>query len=392
MITALAGARILTPDEEIERGSVLIEDGVIIAVGPDVSPPPGAEVSELPNLTLAPGFIDLHVHGGGGFSLATTDPEEIRAYARWAATKGVTSFLASVYGETAERAMACLRTVAETAGPVEGGANLLGAHLEGPFLSPKRRGALPRRWLRAPDVALLRRFVGAAAGHLRVLTLAPELRGAGDVLAAVLAEGIVVALGHSDAGYEQARAAFEGGATHVTHAFNAMRPFHHRDPGLLGAALESPQVTLELIADGVHVHPAAARLLARAAGSARVALVSDAVPAAGLTEGSFEIGRRRARLSAGRVLLPDGAIAGSAITMDGVVRNAVSWGLAGLADGVGMASSVPARVLGLDAHKGRIAPGYDADLVALDGELEAVMTWVAGQPVHLRPDTSGWQG
>lgn len=389
MTTALVGARILTPDEEIERGTVLIEDGVIIGVGPDVRPPPGAQVSELPNLTLAPGFIDLHVHGGGGFSLATTDPGELRAYARWAATKGVTSFLASVYGETAERAEACLRAVAETAGPVEGGANLLGAHLEGPFLSPKRRGALPRRWLSPPDAALLRRFVEAAAGHLRVLTLAPELGGAGDVLAAARSERIVVALGHSDAGYEQARAAIEAGASHVTHAFNAMRPFHHRDPGLLGAALESPGVTLELIADGVHVHPAAARLLARAAGPGRVALVSDAVPPAGLSEGSFGSGRRRARLVADRVLLPDGTIAGSAITMDGAVRNAVRWGLAGLGDALRMASSVPAGVLGLEARKGRIAPGYDADLVALDEELEPVMTWVVGQRVHLCPDTSG---
>jgi len=385
MTTALVGARILTPDEEIERGTVLIEGGLIAAVGPEVRPPPGAQVSELPNLTLAPGFIDLHVHGGGGFSLATTDPEEIRAYARWAATKGVTSFLASVYGDKVDSAAACLQTVARVAGPMEGGANLLGAHLEGPFLNPKRRGALPRRWLCPPDVALLGRFVEAAGGHLRVLTLAPELSGAGDLLAAACAEAIVVALGHSDATYEQAQAAVQAGASHVTHAFNAMRPFHQREPGLLGAALESPHVTLELIADGVHVHPSAARLLVRAAGPARVALVTDAVPPAGLSEGSFGIGRRRAHMSAGRVLLPDGTIAGSAITMDAAVRNAVGWGLAGLGDALRMASSVPARVLGLDHRQGRIAPGYDADLVALDEELEPVMTWVGGRLVHFWP-------
>lgn len=382
MTSALIGARILTPDEEIERGTVLVEDGVIVAVGPDVRPPPGAQISELPSLTLAPGFIDLHVHGGGGFSLATTDPEELRAYARWVVSKGVTSFLASVYGETVEAAMGCLRAVAQAAGPVEGGANLLGAHLEGPFLNPKRRGALPRRWLCAPDVALLRRFAEAAGGHLRVLTLAPELPGAGEVLVAARAEGIVVALGHSDATFKEGRAAVEAGASHVTHAYNAMRPFHHREPGLLGAALESTNVTLELIADGVHVHPSAARLLVRAAGPARVALVTDGVPPAGLSEGSFRVGRRTARVSGDRVVLPDGTIAGSAATMDIALANAVRWRLADPAGAVRMASSVPARVLGLDDREGRIAPGYDADLVALDDELEPVMTWVAGRLVH----------
>ena len=390
MLTALTGARILTPDDEIGRGAVVIEDGRILEVGEGVRPPPQAMVTELPDTTLVPGFIDIHVHGGGGFSLATPDPEEVRSYARWVAVKGVTSFLASVVADTPDEGEAYLRAAAQAAGPVANGAELLGIHLEGPFVNTVCRGALPESWLRTPDVGLFRRLVDAAGGRLRVLTLAPELAGARAILEEATAAGCVVALGHSDAGYEEAREAFAAGARHLTHAFNAMRPFHHREPGLLGAALESHAVTVELIADGVHVHPAAARLLLAAKGAANVALVTDGVAPAGLSEGVFHTGGREARLSQGRVTLADGAIAGSAATMDVLVRNVVEWGLVPLVDAVRMASTVPARILGLEGRKGRIAPGYDADLVALDEELEVVMTWVGGRMLHSQP--KGWQG
>ena len=384
MHTALTSARVLTPDEEIERGTVVIEDGRILEVGADLRPPPGAEVTQLPGTTLVPGFIDIHVHGGGGFSLATPDPEEIRSYARWVVAAGVTSFLASVVAGTPEECEASLRAVAGVAGPVAGGANLAGAHLEGPFVNHVRRGALPESWLRAPDPALMRRFVDAAGGHLRLLTMAPELPGAGAVLEEALRAGCAVALGHTDASYEQAREAFKAGARHLTHAFNAMRPLHHRAPGPLGAALEADGVTVELIADGVHVHPVAARLLLLARGTANIALVTDGVAPAGLPQGAFRLGGQEAQLSQGRVTLPDGTIAGGAATMDTVVRNIVEWGLAPLSEAVRMASTIPARVLGLGDRKGRIAPGYDADLVALDTELAVVRTWVGGQMVHKR--------
>ncbi len=384
MHTALTGARVLTPDEEIELGTIVIEDGRILEVGADLRLPPGAEVTQLPGTTLVPGFIDIHVHGGGGFSLATPDPEEIRSYARWVVAAGVTSFLASVVAGTPEEGEASLRAVAQVAGLVAGGANLAGAHLEGPFVNHVRRGALPESWLRAPDPALMRRFVDAAGGHLRLLTMASELPGAGAVLEEALHAGCAVALGHTDASYEQAREAFKAGARHLTHAFNAMRPLHHRAPGPLGAALEADGVTVELIADGVHVHPVAARLLLLARGTANIALITDGVAPAGLPQGAFRLGGQEAQLSQGRVTLPDGTIAGGAATMDTVVRNIVEWGLAPLSEAVRMASTIPARVLGLGDRKGRIAPGYDADLVALDTELAVVRTWVGGQIVHQR--------
>jgi N-acetylglucosamine-6-phosphate deacetylase len=379
MIAALTGARVLTPDEEIEGGTVVIEDGRILQVGEGLRPPPQATVTELPDTTLVPGFIDIHVHGGGGFSLATRNPEEVRSYARWVVAKGVTSFLASVVADTPGEDEAYLRAAAQAAGPVSDGAELVGIHLEGPFVNSVRRGAIPESWLRAPDVDLFRRLANAAGGRLRMLTLAPELAGARALLEEAAAAGCIVALGHSDASYEVAREAIAAGARHLTHAFNGMRPFHHREPGVLGATLESQAVTAELIADGVHVHPAAARLLLAAKGAANVALVTDGVAPAGLSEGTFRIGGREARLSQARVTLADGTIAGGAATMDALVRNAVEWGLAPLTEAVRMASTVPARIVGLEGRKGRIAPGYDADLVVLDKGLEVAMTCVRGE-------------
>jgi len=381
MTKVLAGARVLTPEDEIDGGSVIVEGGRIVEVGAGLSPPSGAEVVDLRGLTLAPGFIDIHVHGGGGFSLATGDAGELRSYARWVVAHGVTSFVASIVGETLEEGEAALRAVAEVSGPA-GGAELLGAHLEGPFVSPERRGALPEGWLRPPDAGLLGRYLEAAGGRLRLLTLAPELPGAAALLEQAVRAGCVVAVGHSDATYQEARDAFARGARHLTHAFNAMRPFHHREPGPLGAALDTEGVSVELIADGVHVHGAAARMVVRAKGIDGVVLVTDGVPPAGQSEGTFRIGGRGARLAEGRIALPDGTIAGSAATMERVVRHVVAEGIATAAQAVRMASTVPAGVLGLEGSKGRIARGYDADLVALDSELNVVKTWVGGLVVH----------
>jgi N-acetylglucosamine-6-phosphate deacetylase len=260
----------------------------------------------------------------------------------------------------------------------------LGVNLEGPFVSPKRPGALPPAWLRAPDDETLRRLMDASGGALRVMTVAPELDGAGHVIETLVRSGVRVSVGHTDATYEQAREAFEAGASHVTHAFNAMRPLHHREPGPLGAALGFDGVTVEVIADGVHLHPATVSLLVRAFGPKRGCLVTDAVSPAGLGEGSFRIGGHEARFDGGSIRLPDGTIAGSAATMDAVVRNVASWDVAGFSGAVRMASATPAVALGLDTRKGAISPGYDADIVALNGDLDVAATWVGGQLVYVR--------
>ncbi len=217
-----------------------------------------------------------------------------------------------------------------------------------------------------------------------MLTLAPELPRSAEILSRAVSQGIVVAIGHSDATYDVALHAFDAGASHVTHAFNAMRQFHHRDPGPVGAAVDSPDVTVEVIADGVHLHQASVVLLIRALGTDRVVLITDAVAPAGLSTGSFRVGAEEGRLDAGRVALPDGTIAGSAATMDELVRNIVEWRIAGLAAAARMASAVPARALGLSGAKGSVAPGFDADLVAMDPDLTVEMTWVGGEAVYRR--------
>ena len=381
----IQGGNVLRPDGRMERGDILIDGGVIREVSAGISAGTGAELIDASGLTLAPGFIDLHVHGGGGFSLATPDPDEIRSYARWAVAYGVTSFLASICAPDLEVALDYMRAVSQAAGPVAGGANLLGIHLEGPFVSHERRGALPDSWLLPPDPRTLDGLLQAANGLLRLVTIAPELPGADRLVRTAAARGATVAVGHTDAGYATAVKAFQAGATHVTHAWNAMRPWHQRDPGPLGAALDCPQATIEVIADGVHLHPTTVRLLIRAFGADRIVLVSDAVAPAGLPAGTFRIGEQVARLEDGRMLLPDGTIAGSAATMDQLVRAVIEWGCAQPAQALRMASAVPARVLGVAQRKGAIQPGWEADIVALDGVLGVAMTWVAGNLVYQRP-------
>ncbi len=380
--TLLRGGTVVLPGGRVEPGDVLVEDDVIRAVGQDLPTAQADDIVDLGGLTLAPGFIDVHVHGGGGFSLITTSPEQIREYARWVVSRGVTSFLATVCADSIEAGLECVRAAAAVVGPVDGGATLLGVNLEGPFVSPDRRGALPPAWLAAPDLQMLGRFLAAGVGAIRLMTVAPELPGADAAIRALLDAGVRVAVGHTDAKYDQALAAFEAGASHVTHAFNAMRPLHHREPGPIGAALDSPGVTVEVIADGVHLHPAVVGLLVRAFGTERVCLVTDAVLPAGLGSGTFDIGGESATLHGGSIRLPDGTIAGSAATMDVVVRNLVEWGTASLGGAIAMASATPALALGLGGRKGAIAPGYDADLVALDAGLKVDATWVAGQLVY----------
>lgn len=386
---ALVNARVLTPDDELAGATVVIRDGRIEAVGAGLTPPAGARPFDLSGLTLVPGFIDIHVHGGGGFSLVTEDPNDIRSYARWAVSRGVTGFLATPVGAELPQMKRWLAAVVATgenlpAGQagVDGGARPLGVHLEGPFVNPARRGALPTHGLRPPDVAEFLALAEAAQGHLKIITLAPELPGAASVVAAARRQGVVVSMGHTDATYEQSLEAIEWGVHQATHCFNGMRAFHHRDPGPLGAILSSPRISAELIADCVHVHPGAMALLLAAKGPRRTILVTDGIAAAGLVDGAYSLAGEAIQVRGGVASLPDGTLAGSVVTMDQVVRNVLRLGLASLAGAVRMASTNPAAALGLGRHLGRIAPGFAADLVALDERLGVAMTFVGGQPMY----------
>jgi len=381
-VIALTNARLILPDAVVE-GSVVFEDGAIVAAGPSVIAPASAETIDASGLYVAPGFIDIHVHGGGGLSLITDDPEQIRAYARWVVSRGVTSFLISTFGADHESTLRNLRGSGAALRAPTGDARPLGFHLEGPFLNPKRKGAFPESALRPPHTQEFRAYAEAAGGAIRQVTLAPELPGAHDLVRAVLDAGAVPAMGHTDATYEEARRAFDLGVRHVTHCYNAMRPLAHRDPGCLGAALTSDQVTCELICDGAHVHPAVAELLLRAKGVDRTVLVTDGMTLAGTGEGLLEWEGGRIEVKGLAAVRDDGTIVGSVATMDDLVRNAVRWLPVSLSEAVRMATLNPARVIG-EEGRGIIEPGAAADLVLLDDDLRVVTTFVAGTVVYRR--------
>lgn len=341
----LRGRRVLLDGRLVADTDVRVVDGEVVSVTPAGTEP--AEVVDL----IAPGFVDVHVHALDGCGvLGDTD---VRGLGAALARRGVTSYLATTASAPLDHLLAVLGA-ADAPG-------CLGVHLEGPWLSPLRAGAQPVEHLCLPSLTDLRTLL--AAGPVRVLTLAPELDGAFDVIRAARDAGVVVSLGHSDATYAEALEAVGAGASHVTHCFNAMSGLHHRAPGLVGAAFDSSDLTVEVIADGVHVHPAAVRALVAAAGPDRVCLVSDAVDLA--------VGGDAARLE-------DGTLAGSVSGLDTSVRNAVAWGIP-LADVLTMASTTPARVAGRP-DLGRIAVGAPADLVLLDDALQVLQVLRAGEP------------
>jgi N-acetylglucosamine-6-phosphate deacetylase len=262
---------------------------------------------------------------------------------------------------------------------------IVGIHLEGPWLNERRRGAQEAAHLRAPDPGELEALVQAAGGAVRLVSLAPELPGALQLIERVVAAGAVAGIAHSDATYAEAQAGVAAGARHAIHTFNGMRPLHHREPGVIGAVLDAPEVSCELIADGMHVAPAIARLLWRAKGPARLVLVTDATEAAGLPDGRYRLGETAIDVRGGRALTPAGSLAGSTLTMDAAVRNLRDWGVP-LGEALSMASATPARVAGLEGRKGAVAPGYDADLVVLDEALRPAAAMAAGHWVSAQDE------
>jgi N-acetylglucosamine-6-phosphate deacetylase len=383
----LAGGRVVTPRGVLSPGWIRLAGDLIDAVGSGQPPASrGLDVTDLRGAWVFPGFVDIHVHGGGGTSFTEGSSDDARRAAEFHRRHGTTTMVASLV--TAP--LAELQARAAMLAALAGQGVLAGIHLEGPFLSAARCGAQDPRHLLAPDVTAFERLRAAAAGYLRVLTIAPELPGAAELIKAATRAGVTVAIGHTDATAEVASAAVDLGATHATHLFNGMRPLHHREPGAAGALLDRAEVTCEVIADGVHLHPAIVRMAARAAGPGRLVLISDAMAAAGMPDGDYRLGSLRvivaggvARL-AGRTPASAGspAIAGSTATMAAVVRQAVAAGLP-VPDVAAAASTTPARVLGLQDRIGALRPGLAADLVvcADDFRLSAVM--VAGQWLDL---------
>lgn len=374
MAMRLHGGRIVTPTGVVDGGSVLVDGDLIVRV--DETPTEtldGEETVDLAGGFVLPGFIDLHVHGGGG---ATFD-DGVAAIAAGLAThraNGTTRSLVSLVTAPAERMVAAIEAAARYAA---GDPGVLGLHLEGPFLSVDRRGVHDPRSLLMPDPALLQRFLRAGDGRISVVTVAPELPGGLDLVRRLVAAGVHPAVGHSDAGYDLAHQAFSAGAELVTHAFNGMRPLHHRDPGIIGAAMDAG-VVLEAINDGVHLHEATVRLL-RAIAPGRVALVTDAMGAAGAADGSYRLGAFDVQVIDGRARLADGTIAGSTLTMAVAVRRAVRQVGMSVVEAANAASLVPATLLGVDDRFGSIRPGRTADLVITDTGLDIRAVMIGGR-------------
>ena len=381
--TLLHIGRAFTPTTEIADAGILLRDGVIEAIVPReaLQLPAGAQEIRDAEATAAPGFVDVHIHGAGGHDVMEGTAEALKAVAATLARHGTTSFLATTV--TAHPEETC-RSVEGISSYLTGQhetdaahAEVLGIHFEGPFLSPARRGVHPPEWLQLPSAELLEKFLTAARGAGRILTLAPELPGAAPCMDAARKAGLVVAMGHTDATYEQARAAIARGARHAVHVYNAMRPFSHRDSGVIGAVLTAPEVTTELIADGVHVDEAAMRLLLQAKGVERVILVSDGISATGMPDGKYMLGPFEVTVSGGVCRNVEGKLAGSTLTLDRALRNIVALGVP-LRDALRMLTLNPATLLGVEFKKGALRAGADADVVLLDAELHVKRVWTRG--------------
>jgi N-acetylglucosamine-6-phosphate deacetylase len=372
---------VVCSDGVIDGGWVQLAGPSIVAVGAG-DPPRAGAIEDLQGAWLVPGYVDLHMHGGGGHNVAES-PAAMAAAVAFHRDHGTTSTLVSLVTAPVDELRRQLGWIAELTGRErESERNVLGAHLEGPFLSTLRCGAQNGSFMLEPDLAVLEVLLGAGAGCVRVMTVAPELDGALALVQRLRAAGVVVALGHSDARYEQAIAAVHAGATLATHLFNGMRPLHHRDPGLIAAALQA-RIACELIGDGIHLHPAVVALVN--ASIPRPVLITDAIDAAGVGEGLFDLGGQRVRVIGREARLErNGSLAGSTLTMDDAVRRAVLDSGLTLAQACAAAAANPAAVLGLERSLGSIAPGLRADLVLLDDDLRVrdVMAggvWRAGQ-------------
>ncbi|WP_020104145.1 N-acetylglucosamine-6-phosphate deacetylase [Mycobacterium sp. 360MFTsu5.1] len=367
-MTLISAGTVVLGDSVCRPGWLEIDGDRIVACGSGA--PPRVVDADFPDGVVVPGFVDMHVHGGGGFSYSTDDPDDVARAAEFHRAHGTTTTLASLVTAAPEVLLAQVQTLADA---VHDGV-VAGIHLEGPWLSSARCGAHDVTQLRDPDPAEIDSVLAAGDGAIRMVTIAPELPGADVAIERFVDAGVIVAVGHTDASYEQTKRALQLGATVGTHVFNGMRPLHHRDPGPALALLEDARVTVELIADGVHLHPALVHQVAVTAGSDRVALITDAMAAAGMPDGTYQLGGLDVEVSGSVARLRErSTIAGGTATMDTLFRTAAT-GLEAASDSalrhaVAMTATTPARTLGLD-DAGALAPGMSADLVVLDPKLQ----------------------
>jgi N-acetylglucosamine-6-phosphate deacetylase len=381
---------LFTPYQRRRNWLLQVQQGKIRRMIPasEMKDIPPERLIHKPDAIVAPGFIDLHIHGAAGHDFMEGTAASLQAAAATLARHGTTAFLATTVSAPDDQIETALRNLAAHRSSISQGARAIGIHLEGPYLNPLRRGTHVPGFLRPADLRSFRRFVEVSDRSIRRLTIAPEMDPGLELIREAAALGIQVSLGHTDATEEQARAAADAGAAHTTHTFNAMRPMHQREPGILGVALTDDRIYTEVIADGVHLHPTTLQLIYRVKGVDRAPLVTDGLSAVGMPDGSYTLGGRTIAVKHGECRDQDGHLAGSTLTLDRAVRNLVEWLDIPLHEALTAATATPARCMRMGDNKGIISPGADADLVFLNRDLQVVQTMVAGRVVYSRPPTS----
>ena len=383
----------MTPTDVVEHALVLVEQGRVLEISSLSSRqvPAGVSVSDFGDGVMAPGYVDLHIHGNAGYDVMDDTAEALPAIEQLLARHGVTSYFPTTVTAPMDVTLRALERLADAIekralererqreqknADGKSRALPLGIHLEGPFLSHARRGVHPPEDLLAPTLALFERFWQAARGRIRMMTIAPELEGAPEVIAEAARRGVCVSLGHSDADFDAAERGIAAGARHATHTFNAMRPLDHRSPGILGAVLTDRRVNADIIADGVHLDPAIVKLVSNAKGPEQTVLITDATSATGMPDGRYRLGSFEVDVRDGKCMA-DGRLAGSVLTMDRAVRNLARFAEWDLRQAVAAASQNPARAARI-ANKGVLAAGADADFVVLSPEGEVLRTFLGG--------------
>ena len=373
MRTLILGGQVLTPDETLDGYAVLIEDDHVATLTNE-SVPAAERTIDATGLRVVPGLIDLHVHGAVGSDVMDATPQALTAMEHFFVRHGVTAYLPTTMTASPPALLAALSNVATA--PASGGAQRLGVHLEGPYVAAGQGGAQPISWVRHPDPLEYATWLESAA--VRVITLAPELPGALELIEGASRQGVHTSAGHTEATYEQIRQAVDRGLRQATHTFNAMSALHHRQPGPVGAVLIDDRVYAELIADGVHLHPAVVNLVVRAKGIDRVMLVTDAMRATGLSDGAYDLGGQTIDVRAGVARTSTGALAGSTLTLNAAVRNVQRFAQLTPNQALAMATRVPAEALGLAGSKGVLRPGADADLLLVDADWNVHAALVGG--------------
>lgn len=377
----ITNCRLYNAPAEAPVRSILVRNSSIERIG-DAAPSIHADLTlDAGGRTVAPGFIEVHIQGAGGADTLDATPEALQTLSRTCARFGVTSFLATTVHKPGHKNHH-LRVAAECTGQDLGGAQLLGTHLEGPFISPYKRGMIQPDCLGEASPAILADIYTLLGDTLKMMTVAPELPGSDEIVRTLASHGTVASFGHSKATYDEALRGFDTGIRHVTHLFNAMPSLHHRDPSPLAAIFERPDVICQVITDGVHIHPAILRLAYKALGPERFITITDGIQALGLPDGRYTYNGMEYECKHGTPRYKDGTLIGTAVTLNELLARLMRFTQCPLSEAIRTVTENPARVLGLDKTKGRIVPGYDADLVILEQDLSVRTTIVAGRIVH----------